>query len=337
MILVTGGTGLVGTRLLFDLVVEGNSVRAIKRRSSSFKMLEKIFRLLADDADDLLSKIDWVDGDVVDYLSLEAAMQDVDEIYHCAAVVSFDPKDKAMMMKINVEGTANVVNAALAHGVRKLCFVSSVAALGRAAEDTVIDESADWVETKENSAYAVSKYAAECEVWRGVAEGLNAVIVNPSIILGPGDPKKSSAKLLATARKGNPFYTKGLNAFVDVRDVSQIMIKLMQSDIVNERFVVNADNCSYQHIFNLMAEGFGKKVPSVHVKSWMFEFLWRFDKLRSIITQQSPLITRETARTSGKRYYYSNEKVKKTLGYEFISIEQSIKENCALFAKFIDE
>jgi dihydroflavonol-4-reductase len=337
MILVTGGTGLVGTQLLFDLTASGKSVRAIKRKSSSLKALEKIFRLRSKDAGNQLRRIEWVDGDVTDYISLEKAIQGVDEVYHCAAVVSFDPKDKPMMMHINVEGTANVVNAALAKGIRKLCFVSSVAALGRAAEDTVIDESADWIESNENSSYAVSKYAAEREIWRGVAEGLEAVVVNPSIIFGPGDPQKSSAKLLATARKGNPFYTKGQNAFVDVRDVSRIMIRLMESDIVNERFVVNADNCTYQHIFNLMAEGFGKKAPSVHVRPWMFEILWRFDKLRSLITGTSPLITRETARTSGKRYFYSNQKVKKALGYEFISIEQSIKENCALFAKFIDE
>jgi dihydroflavonol-4-reductase len=331
MILVTGGTGLVGTRLLFDLAADGKQVRAIKRKPSSLVMLEKIFHVLSDRAEELLAKIEWVDGDVQDYLSLEAAFQGVEQVYHCAAVVSFDPKDKPMMMRINVDGTANVVNAALAAGIKKLCFVSSVAALGRAEENIMIDENGDWTDSKENSAYAKSKYAAEREVWRGVAEGLNAVIVNPSIILGPGDPHKSSAKLLATAMKGNPFYTEGVNAFVDVRDVSRAMISLMGSDIVNERFIVNEGNYSYHHIFNLMAEGFGKKPPRIEVKPWMFEILWRLDKFRSLISGTPPLITRETARTSSKRYLYSNEKIRKALNFEFIPIAESVNENCKWF------
>ncbi|HHN47925.1 MAG TPA: NAD-dependent epimerase/dehydratase family protein [Bacteroidales bacterium] len=331
MILVTGGTGLVGTQLIYDLLVKGKQVRAIKRKSSSIAMLEKIFRLKNSKADAMLSKIEWFEADVQDYLSLEAVVQGVEQIYHCAAVVSFDPKEKSMMMRINIEGTANVVNVAMAHGVKKLCFVSSVAALGRAEENIMIDEKADWIESKENSAYAVSKYAAEREVWRGMAEGLNAVIVNPSIIIGLGDPKKSSAKLLATARKGNPFYTEGVNAFVDVRDVSRAMIELMESEITNERFIVNAGNYSYRHIFNLMAKGFGKKAPNVHVKPWMFEILWRTEKFRSLFTGKSPLITRETAHTSGKRYLYSNKKISKVLNFKFISIEESIRENCRWF------
>ncbi len=331
MILVSGGTGLVGTQLIYDLLVKGKRVRAIKRKSSSIAMLEKIFRLKNSEADAMLSKIEWFEADVQDYLSLEAAVQGVEQIYHCAAVVSFDPKDKPMMMRINVEGTANVVNVAMAHGVKKVCFASSVAALGRAEENIMIDEKADWIESKENSAYAVSKYAAEREVWRGVAEGLSAVIVNPSIIIGPGDPQKSSAKLLATARKGNPFYTEGVNAFVDVRDVSRAMIELMESEITNERFIVNAGNYSYRHIFNLMAKGFGKKAPNIHVKPWMFEILWRAEKFRSLFSGKPPLITRETAHTSGKRYLYSNEKISKVLNFEFISIEESIRENCRWF------
>jgi nucleoside-diphosphate-sugar epimerase len=331
MIFVTGGTGLVGTRLLFDLVADGKQVRAIKRKTSSLAMLEKIFHVLSDRAEELLKQIEWVDGDVQDYLSLEVAFQGIEQVYHCAAVVSFDPKDKAMMMRINLDGTANVVNAALDTGIKKLCFVSSVAALGRGEENIMIDENGDWSDSKENSAYAKSKYTAEREVWRGVAEGLKAVIVNPSIILGPGDPHKSSAKLLATSMKGNPFYTEGVNAFVDVRDVSRTMIQLMESAIVNERFIINQGNYSYRHIFNLMAEGFGKEHPRVEVKPWMFEILWRLDKFRNMVSGSSPLITRETARTSSRRYLYSNEKIRKALDFSFIPIENSIKDNCNWF------
>jgi dihydroflavonol-4-reductase len=331
MILVTGGTGLVGIRLLFDLVAKGKKPRAIKRKSSSLVMLKKIFHVLSDQADEMLEQIEWVDGDVQDYLSVENAIQGVDLVYHCAAVVSFDPKDKLTMMGINVNGTANVVNASLAAGIRKLCFVSSVAALGRAEESIMIDENGEWSDSKENSTYAKSKYAAEREVWRGVAEGLNTVIVNPSIIIGPGDPIRSSAKLLSAAMKGNPFYTAGVNAFVDVRDVSRAMILLMDSNIVNERFIINQNNYPYRHILNLMAEGFGKKHPHVEIKPWMFELLWRVDKLRGLISGTSPLITSETARTSSKRYLYSNEKICKALNFSFIPIEDSIKDNCNWF------
>ena len=333
MILVTGGTGVVGTQLLIDLAIAGKNVRALKRKTSSLALTEKIFSLRHPERKELFDKIEWIDGDVQDILSLEAAMQDVEYIYHCAAMVSFDPKDKPAMMWVNVEGTANVVNAALAHKIKKLCFVSSVAALGRSEENTMVDENCDWVSSKENSQYAVSKYQAELEVWRGIAEGLNAVIVNPSIIFGPGDADKSSAKLFTTAMKGNRFYTKGINAFVDVRDVSSIMIKLMESDIVNERFIVAAGNFSYERILTLMSEGFKNARPSIHTKPWMLEIVWRLDKLRSLFTGGSPLLTRETARTSGKSYYYDNEKVIKQLGHEFIPIDKSIYDNCSIFEK----
>lgn len=331
MILVTGGTGLVGTQLLFDLVSAGKKVRAIKRKSSSLAFVKRIFSVLENKGPELFSQIEWVDADVQDYLSLEAIMDGVEYVYHCAAMVSFDPKDVPCMMQINVEGTANVVNVSLAHGVKKLCFVSSVAALGRSDENTVIDERSDWIASKENSAYAVSKYNAEREVWRGVAEGLNAVIVNPSIIIGLGDPKKSSAKLLATAMKGNSFYTKGINAFVDVRDVSRTMIMLMESTIVNERFIIAAENYSYQKILTLMAEGFGKPKPNIHASPFMLEIIWRLDKIRSLLSGTSPLLTRETARTSGKCYLYSSEKIRKKLSFEFIPLEGSIAEHCKKF------
>jgi len=335
MILVTGGTGLVGIQLLYDLTERGYAVRAIKRKGSSVAILEKIFRIKSSNPDKLLSQIEWREGDVEDYLSLEQAMQGVKHIYHCAAMVSFDPRERVKMMKINIQGTANVVNAALEAGVGKLCFVSSVAAIGRSDENVMIDENSEWIESVENSAYARSKYAAEREVWRSAAEGLKVVIVNPSIIIGPGDPEKSSARLIATARNGFPFYTTGVNAFVDVRDVSRIMIGLMESNVEYERFILNAGNYSYQHILGLLANGFNKKAPGIEIKSWMFGLLWRAERIRSLFTGSSPLITRESARTSSKRYLYSNEKIRKALNYDFIPIEKCISENCLIFEKLV--
>lgn len=335
MILVTGGTGLVGSHVLYDLTAKGKQVKALKRKKSSTGILKKLFSVYSTEPETLLQRIEWVEGDVRDYFSLEAAMQDVDYVYHCAAVVLFDPKDRPMMMKINVAGTANMVNSCLASGIKKLCFVSSVAALGRSGQDVMVDETCDWIDSKENSVYAISKYAAEREVWRGIAEGLQTVIVNPSIIIGPGDPKKSSVQLLKRASQANSFYTEGVNAFVDVRDVTRAMIHLMDSNIVNERFVLAGSNISYHHLFNLMADGFSNKRPSIHVKPWIFELLWRIEMVRASLTGSSVLITRETARTSSKRYLYSSEKIRKQIGFEFIPIEVSIRENCEFFTKLM--
>ncbi len=332
MILLTGATGLVGSHVLYDLTSDQQHVRVLKRKTSSTSILKNLFAIYSNNPEELLGRIEWVDGDVQDYFSVEEAMQGIDQVYHCAAMVSFDPKDQPLMMKINVGGSANVVNACLASQVKKLCFVSSVAALGRSGQDVMVDETCDWIDSKENSEYAKSKYAAEREVWRGIAEGLDAVIVNPSIIIGPGDPGKSSVRLLKMASKGNPFYTEGINSFVDVRDVSRAMIELMQSNLVNERFVLAGGNYSYRHLFNLMADGFGLKRPSIHVKPWIFEILWRAEKLRSQMTGSSALISRETAGTSSRRYYYSSEKIQKALNFEFTPIERSIIDNCKYFA-----
>lgn len=333
MILLTGATGLVGSHVLYDLTSSGQHVRVLKRKTSSVLIIKQLFSIYSSNPEELLGRIEWVDGDVKDYFSVEEAMNGIKHVYHCAAMVSFDPRDLQQMMKINVEGTANVVNACLAQRIEKLCFVSSVAALGRSGQDVMVDETCDWIDSNENSGYAKSKYAAEREVWRGIAEGLKAVIVNPSIIIGPGDPGKSSVQLLKMASKGNRFYTQGVNSFVDVRDVSRAMIELMQSNLVNERFVLTGGNYSYRHLFNLMADGFGHKRPSIHVKPWIFEILWRAEKLRSWITGSSALISRETAGTSSKRYYYSSEKIRKVLNFVFIPIERSIGDNCQYFAQ----
>jgi dihydroflavonol-4-reductase len=334
MILITGATGLVGSHLILELVRSGNRVRAMKRQNSSLAMVNKVFSLYSANPEELLTKIEWVEGDILDIFSLEDAMEGVEEVYHCAALVSFLPEDKKRLIRINTEGTANVVNAAIEKKVRKLCHASSIAALGRPENQAdLIDENLVWKTSKHNSAYAVSKYGAEREVWRGTAEGLDAVIVNPSIVLGVAGPGMGSSRIFNTIWKGLKFYPPGKNGFVDVRDVAKAMILLMKSDIRNERFILNTGNLEYITLFRLMAEAMGKPAPAIPVNSMLSGLAWRVEKLRSMFTGVKPLITPETAHTAVQRYEYSGEKIKKELGFEFTPIEETVRHFCGVFMK----
>lgn len=332
MILVTGATGLVGSHLVYELIRSGKQVRALKRPSSDLEMLRKVFNLYSDQPDELLSKIDWADADIMDIFSLEEAMEGVEEVYHCAALVSFLPEDRKKLMRINTDGTANVVNAALEKKIRKLCHVSSIAALGRPENQAdLINEELVWKTSRNNSNYAISKYGAEREVWRGTAEGLDAVIVNPSIILGVAGASQGSSRIFNTVWKGLKVYPPGMNGFVDVRDVVRAMILLMNSDIRNERFILSVDNIDYKRLFELIATAMGKPVPRFKISPLMSGLAWRVEKLRSMVTGIKPLITRETARTAVQQYEYSNEKIKKELGFEFTPIGETVQHFCRIF------
>jgi len=332
MIFVTGGTGLLGAYLLLDLTQKGNKVRALRREGSNLRVVENIFRYNDDRAEALLKQIEWVNGDICDIYSLEDALEGIEFVYHCAAMVSFDPKDRDKMMRVNIEGTANVVNASLLKGVKKLCHVSSIAALGRAEEEKVVTEKTTWKSSKQNSNYAISKYGGEREVWRGTEEGLNAVIVNPSIIIGMGDPGKGSSKLIATVDDFSLFYSNGINGFVDVRDVARAMVLLMESQIINERFIVNGDNYSYRRLFELIALNLNKPKPRFALPNLLLATWWRIEKLRGLITGSSPIITKETARTSRHQYHYSGEKLKQKTGFNYTSPEETVAEACRIYS-----
>ena len=337
MILITGATGLVGSHLTFELIRSGSRVRALKRPGSSSETIQKVFSIYSDQPDSLLSKIEWIEGDILDIFSLEDAMEGVEEVYHCAALVSFLPQDKKRLIRINTEGTANVVNAALEKKIRKLCHVSSIAALGRPEHQSdLIDENLVWKTSKHNSMYAVSKYGAEREVWRGSAEGLDVVIVNPSIILGVAGPGMGSSRIFNTIWNGLKVYPPGKNGFVDVRDVVRAMILLMKSNIRNERFLLNVDNIEYKRLFELMAAAFGKPAPYLKVSPLMSGLAWRIEKIRSMITGVKPLITRETAHTAVQQYAYSGEKIKRELGFEFTPIEETVRHFCGVFREHIE-
>lgn len=320
-ILITGGTGLLGSQLVFDLVMSAEKVRVLKRTTSSTALLKKKFK----QQPHLYNEIEFVDGDVLDIFSLEDALDGISHVYHCAAMVSFLANDNNLMQQINADGTANVVNACLHKGIKKLCHVSSVAALGRTEKGDVIDENAVWENSNYNTNYAISKYNAEREAWRGIAEGLNTVMVNPTVIIGEGNFKTDSSVLFANVYKGLKFYSEGVNGFVDVRDVSRCMIELMNRDISNERFVISGDNKSYKEVLFTIADKLQVKRPSIKVNAMLAEVAWRTEMLKSFFTGSKPMVTKETARTALNRHYYSSEKIKKALGIDFISLGASIK------------
>jgi len=267
-------------------------------------------------------------------VGLEEVMQGVDEVYHCAAIVSYDPARKHELFTINVEGTINVVNAALNTGVKKLVHVSSVAALGRLRENENVNETMNWSEETNNNNYGRSKYLSELEVWRGIGEGLNAVIVNPVIILGDGDWNSGSSQLFKSMYNEFPWYTEGVSGFVDVRDVAGAMIGLMQSNISSERFIISAENRSYREIFNLIADGFGKKKPAKKVTPFIAAMVWRLEGLKKIFTGKSPLLTKETAAAAQASITFNNKKLLQFLpGFKYRSIEETIEYTCGLMAK----
>jgi len=333
MILVTGGTGLLGSHLLFDLVNAGKPVRAIKRKTSNTGTVQKVFSYYSDKADELFGKIEWVDADIMDFVAMDDALEGIDHVYHAGAVVSFYPKDHKAMLTVNIEGTANLVNLCIAREIKKFCYVSSVAVLGRAVNDGVSDESTYWQPSKKNSVYGQSKYGAEREIWRGIEEGLNAYIVNPSVILGPGFWDGGNSGLFSLVWKGLKYYTRGINGYVDVRDVSRAMILLMESEISKERFIVSSENCSYQQIFEYMARYLDRPTPSINVPLFLTGIAWRIEAVRSFIMRTLPEVTMEMATTTTMVYTYSNEKIRKTLGFEFMPVEQSIKEISELFLR----
>ena len=337
MIFVTGGTGLVGAHLLFELTSAGSRVKALKRETSNLQQVLKTFSYYSETPKELFNLIEWVDGDILDYFSLEKMLAGVTEIYHCAAIVSFDPKERKRMIANNVEGTANLVNAAIENGVKKICHVSSVAALGKLDEQHLITEETNWVPAKKIPGYSESKFFSETEVWRGIEEGLEAVIVNPSIILGPANWDTGSAKMFKTMWDGMKFFTCGITGFVDVRDVVKAMILLMDDQhfekAKNQRFLLSGENLSFETVFCQIAGALGKSSPKYNASGAMMQLVWRILWFASLITGKSPLVTRETAVNSNLKRYYDGSKIKSYFDFEYLPISVSIKQTAAFLKK----
>ncbi len=318
MILITGATGFLGSELALQLVKQGPGIRCTRRSSSVIPDILKPYA----------KQIEWVDADMMDVFSLESALDGISNVYHCAARVSLKQADKKDMLRENVTGTANMVNLCGINHAR-LVHVSSVAAIGLAKPGELITENHHLDQATETDGYALSKLESEMEVWRGIAEGLDAVIVNPSIIIGVNAGTDGSGELFQRVSKGLKFYTAGSCGFVDVQDVAKCMIALMNSDISAERFIISAENRAYRQITTEIAEGFGLKPPSVYAGPRMLGLAWRAAWFWAALTGTAPAIDKVSAQSASLRRDYDNSKIKKATGIEFKPLSRSIKEICA--------
>jgi len=330
MIFVTGGTGLVGSHLLYELTLAGKKVKALKRKTSNLQQVVQTFSYYSKNANQLFAQIEWVDGDILDYFSLENILEGVTEIYHCAAIVSFDPKQRKKMIANNVEGTSNLVNAALENGVQKICHVSSIAALGRLENGLIITEETNWVPARKNSGYSESKFFSEAEIWRGIEEGLDVVIVNPSIIFGPANWETGSARMFKTIWDGMKFYTRGITGFVDVKDVVKAMILLMDEanfeTAKNQRFLLNAENLSYRDVFSQIADALEKPQPKYFASDFLLGIIWRALKIVSLITKKPAMITSDSVSNSNKNYHFDGSKITGMFNFQYLPVAESIKQ-----------
>jgi dihydroflavonol-4-reductase len=329
MVLVTGGTGFLGSYIIRQLVEKGYSVRAIKRSSSRMP-----FYIPAA----ILSQVEWVEGDILDLPSLYDAMQNIDTVIHSAAKVSFRSEDRDEVYQVNVEGTCNVINQCLESNIKKLVYISSVAALGRTADGETINEEKQWQETAINTNYAISKYKAELEVWRGIAEGLATVILNPSTILGYGDWNNSSCAIFKTVYNELPWYTIGVNGFVYVEDVAKATIALMEKEIVNERFIVNGENWPFKKLLETIADGFQKKPPHRRAGPMLARFAWRAEQLKAVFTGKPSLLSKESARIAQTKTYFDHSKILSRLPeFQFTPLEAAIGLSCMKYKELVNE
>lgn len=329
MVLVTGGTGFLGTHLLVELCSRGKKVRTIKRPSSDTDFVRKLFSFYG--KEELFENIDWIDCDIFDTLSLIEAMNGTEHVYHCAALVSFSGKNSKKISETNVFGTSNIVNAAIEAGIIKICHVSSIAVLGK---DQVISENTMWNAGEKHSAYAESKYFAEQQIWRGVAEGIDAVIVRPSVIIGPWKQSSGVGILFDRINKGLKYYTHGSTAYVDVRDTAAIMVNLMDSPVKNDSLIVSAENLGYREFFSMIAESLNKPAPCRSAGKTLTGIAWRLHSIKEFFTGNESGLNKITAEISQTKSSYSNKKLLDTLSFSYTPIRESIN-NINRFKKFL--
>lgn len=324
MIFVTGGTGVLGSQLLYDLTRETVQIRAIYRSEAKLNQTKKLFEKLNPIGwEKQFACINWIIGDILDVTLLEEQMTGCSHVYHCAAMVSFHKSDFNQMIQINRYGTANVVNICLDLKVEKLCYVSSTAAIG-GDSDKIITEDTKWKLSPTTTGYSVAKYSAEKEVWRGIEEGLNAVVVNPCVIIGAGNWNDSSLTLFKTLKKGMSYYPPGSNATVDSRDVSSVMIKLMNSEISNERFLCTGSNQTFQELMTEISSQLKVKSPRKLAKRWMVNLVRRILRFGYLFSSKRPSVTKESVEALFSDRSYDSSKLKNRLGIEFYGLKDSV-------------
>jgi dihydroflavonol-4-reductase len=331
-VFVTGATGFLGAHLVCALLQKGYSIKALKRPQSAMSEFDFISGLYFGQERELgVKNLEWVIGDINDYDSLEENIETGQLVYHCAALVSFSQADKALLFKTNVKGTENIVNACLEKKCGKLIYVSSTAAVGRAAPGQMSDETDEWDEKDRPSNYSISKYYAELEVWRGIEEGLNAVIVNPPLIIGPCNWQKTTGRFFINASRNFPFYTQGSNSFVYVEDVCKAMFLLAESAINSERFLVVGENMQWRDFMNTVSDAMGKKRPFIEVTPWIAGMAWRTLGVLAFLIGKRPMVTKESARSSLQKIMFSSNKLKAALNFEFTPMQEAIKKTADTF------
>ena len=331
-ILLTGATGMLGAHLLWHLLQKGLTVRATKRERSNLTQTERIFSAYNDSLANYSDQLQWVSGDVLDYDSIEKAMLGIEQVYHCAAIVSFSKKPRRVL-DINIRGTQNIVYAALKHSVKKFCFVSSIATLGKETGQQLITEKSPWDKERERSVYAQSKYLSEEVVWQAIKKGLPTIIVNPGVILGMADETNNSMQLFSSVMKGLPIYTKGGSGFVCVKDVCRAMINLMESEIVNERFVLVGENLSNKDLLFLIAKYLKKMPPFINGTIFLLYPIALVMEFFAAVFNTKAFIDRATVRVVLSRSFYSSQKIEKAIGFTFTAIENCVSDLCALLKR----
>ena len=331
MILVTGGTGLVGFHLLLQLSQEENAIRAIYRSEKKRLHVKNLF----EKADKLpqFEKIDWVNANILDIPALETAFTNVSYVYHCAALVSFNPKDEEKLYQNNIVGTANVVNISLSKKVKKLCFVSSISALGNGTEHNLfINEETERNNEAVRSDYSISKFGAEMEVWRGFQEGLDVVIVNPGVIFGNGFPKEGSSLFIQNIKNGQLFYTHGKLGIVAVEDVVKAMMTLMKSTISGERFILVAEDVTYKELFDSIAKILNQvqndnkvKKPKFEIKKWQLQIIRIFEFIFAALFFRKRMLTKATINTLYNIEIHDTNKIKTAIDFEFLDMKVYLK------------
>jgi dihydroflavonol-4-reductase len=334
MNLITGGTGFLGSHLAALLLKKQEEVSILKRPSGNTVETELIFRYhFGEESHHYLKKISFIPGNITEASSLKKAMPGVKHVYHCAAVVSFYRKDLVAMQEINVRGTETLINVLADYPIEKLCHVSSISALGRSSNDALTNEQTMWENHGQNSAYAISKYKAELEVWRGIAEGLPAFIVQPGIILGPGLWNKGTCKLFTLVDNGLKFFTHGVSGYIDAEDAAEVMIRLTQSNFQNDRFLLVSENLSYKDLLKMIADSIGKTSPTIHAGYYARKLLVMADAIRAGITGKPSTYSKDFARVAGSVSRYDASKIKEALSYRFRPINDTIMQTGQFYQK----
>ncbi len=335
MILVTGGTGMLGSYLLYHLLQKGEKVVALKRKSSQFDVTKTVFSFLSNHPDKDFNSIEWLDADLFNYYELLDLTEGVRDIYHCAAIINYSSKNPDEQIINNREITRNLVNVALERQVERFCHISSIAALGGTSDGTPVTEQVIWETSKRHTHYSVSKYESEMEVWRAISEGLNATIVNPSVILGAGDWNRGSANLIKKIADGFKYYTLGSTGFVDARDVVSICYQLMHTpQAFGQSFILNADNLKYQKLFQYICDAAQQKPPYIYASPFITNMVWRYEKWKSFLLRRTPILTKESSETAHKQLAYSSEKLHQYIDFEYTKVQKTLKDLIEFYRTF---